>query len=234
MTRMLIQANKLTFNMGEDNERQVGPALSVFRYDPQRAANKPGSPLDHVPCERRVTELTHPKKGIIFSNRETGGFKVPTFWSTLAGDIAAEKYARKAGCTVLADGREDSAVQIVRRITQKITDWGLEQGYFLTAENARNFMYELQDLLIHQYGAFNSPVNFNVGLDLYGCTGSGGNYYWEPKGQTLYRRGDHGEDIQGLPCAVRTQDAYSRPQSSACFILKRSDDLDAIYQGRLS
>src|SRR5207237_3162469 len=70
-------------------------------------------------------------------------------------------------------------------------------------------------LLVHQMGAFNSPVWFNLGLwHEYGIGGSGGNYAWDPAAQRV----------------VETQDSYSRPQCSACFIQSVADDLMSIFQ----
>ena len=52
-------------------------------------------------------------------------------------------------------------------------------------------------MLVHQNGAFNSPVWFNCGLwHEYGIGGSGGNYAWDAETD-----------------AIRdTTDSYSRPQ----------------------
>ena len=64
-----------------------------------------------------------------------------------------------------------------------------------------------------QKGAFNSPVWFNCGLHLYGITGSGGNWYWNPQ----------------LGEIREATDAYSHPQCSACFIQSVDDDLMSIF-----
>jgi ribonucleoside-diphosphate reductase alpha chain len=42
--------------------------------------------------------------------------------------------------------------------------WGLRNGYFASPEDAQAFRDELVYLLLHQYGSFNSPVWFNIGV----------------------------------------------------------------------
>ena len=212
MSESRISVHSLT-----DTNGKGAPALNVFRY----SAGDRSHPLTTVSYENRVTVLKKPNGEVVFDNTEDYGFRVPTSWSILSGDIAAEKYGAKAGCSVLPDGRESGVDEVVHRVVQKITTHGLQNGYFISPENSVNFQRELEHLLINQYGAFNSPVWFNVGLDLYGRTGSGGNYYWN----------QHDRDGDENGAAVKTEDAYTRPQSSACFILKRTDDLDSIYQG---
>ena len=52
--------------------------------------------------------------------------------------------------------------------------------------SAENFYQDLTWLCLHQYGAFNSPVWFNVGLyHQYGVGKGGGegSWYWEPRGR---------------------------------------------------
>ena len=63
-----------------------------------------------------------------------------------------------------ARARRRSVRQLVDRVTRTIADWGRDDGYFATAEDAERFYDELTWLCLNQYGAFNSPVWFNVGL----------------------------------------------------------------------
>ena len=44
------------------------------------------------------------------------------------------------------------------------TEWGLKDGYFEDAEEARAFSDELKHVIVHQKAAFNSPVWFNIGV----------------------------------------------------------------------
>jgi ribonucleoside-diphosphate reductase alpha chain len=58
-------------------------------------------------------------------------------------------------------------------------------------------------------------VWFNCGLKhAYGIEGSGGNWFWNP----------------GTQAVEQTNDAYSHPQSSACFIQSVEDDLMSIFE----
>ena len=58
----------------------------------------------------------------------------------------------------------------------------MEDGYFATADDGERFYRELTWLCLHQYGAFNSPVWFNVGLfHQYGVKGSQCNWHWDPE-----------------------------------------------------
>jgi hypothetical protein len=59
----------------------------------------------------------------------------------------------------------------VRTIRRAGEDLG---GYFATPDDAETFEAELAYMLVHQIGAFNSPVWFNCGLfHEYGIRGSG-------------------------------------------------------------
>ncbi|MBI3324993.1 MAG: ribonucleoside-diphosphate reductase, partial [Candidatus Omnitrophica bacterium] len=61
--------------------------------------------------------------------------------------------------------RERSVKQLVSRVADTITGWGIKDGYFATTQDAETFRDELTYLLVHQYAAFNSPVWFNVGIE---------------------------------------------------------------------
>jgi ribonucleoside-diphosphate reductase alpha chain len=105
---------------------------------------------------------------------------------------------------------------VVHRIARTLRVAGEQQGgYFAAREDADAFEAELSHMLVHQIGAFNSPVWFNCGLfHEYGIGGSGGNYAWDEAAR-----------------AVRvTADSYSRPQVSACFIQSVDDDLMSIFE----
>lgn len=167
------------------------------------------NPLDEVKYAQRSSVITNPDGSEVFKMENV---EVPEAWSQLATDIVVSKYFRKAG--VPETGSEISVRQVVRRIAHSIRFSGEKLGgYFKTPEDAQIFEEELLHLLITQKCAFNSPVWFNCGLDLYGIQGSGGNYYWDPKTDTIQR----------------TTDSYSHPQCSACFIQSVQDDLMSIF-----
>ncbi len=74
--------------------------------------------------------------------------------------IVASKYLCNA-----AKKEEKSLKEMIDRVTNTITDWGIKDGYFQTDEEATEFRHDLAYYQVHQHFAFNSPVYFNVGLD---------------------------------------------------------------------
>lgn len=177
----------------------------------QRMFSKAGiEPLDEVKYDRRTSVITEPDGTVVFEMKD---IEVPESWTQLATDIIVSKYFRKAG--VPKTGSEKSARQVVYRISHTLRVVGEQLGYFLSKEGADTFEGELSFMLINQYGAFNSPVWFNCGLyQQYGIKGSGGNYAWD------FDKND----------AATTEDSYSRPQCSACFIQSVDDDLMSIFE----
>lgn len=169
------------------------------------------NPLDEVNYTKRQSVITNPDGSTVF---EMNDVEVPESWSQLATDIIVSKYFRKRGVPGEA-GHEVSARQVVKRLAHTIRTAGEELGgYFASPEDADTFEAELSFYLIHQYGAFNSPVWFNVGLyHEYGIKGSGGNWYWNPETSQI----------------EQTEDAYRNPQASACFIQSVDDDLMSIF-----
>ena len=175
-----------------------------------RIYSKPGEDvLDSITYTRRSSIITEPDGKVVFEMRDA---EVPKTWSQLATDIIVSKYFRKAG--VPETGHETSARQVVHRIAHSMRTFGEQHNYFATKEDADAFEAELDYVLITQTGAFNSPVWFNAGLhQQYGIRGSGGNY--------AYDFHDHQVTL--------TEDSYSRPQCSACFIQSVDDDLMSMF-----
>jgi ribonucleoside-diphosphate reductase alpha chain len=170
-------------------------------------------PMDTVVYERRSSTITNPDGSIVFKME---GAEVPSSWSQLATDILISKYFRKAGLHGDKDQGETSVRQVVHRLAHTIrTAADQLGGYFATKSDADTFEAELSHLLVNQYGAFNSPVWFNLGLwHQYGIEGSGGNWAWDPATDSM----------------KETDNAYERPQCSACFIQSVKDDLMSIYE----
>jgi len=168
-------------------------------------------PLEEVQYILRTSVITNPDGSVVF---KMDNVEVPQEWSQLATDILVSKYFRKRG--VPGVGHETSIKQVVHRIANTIRQAGEEfGGYFATAADAEAFEAELKFFLIHQYGAFNSPVWFNCGLyHAYGIQSSGGNFAWDFSKNDLFE----------------TPDSYSRPQGSACFIQSVDDDLMSIFE----
>ena len=137
--------------------------------------------------------------------------EVPKSWSVLATKVVVSKYFYGEQNT---SERETSVRQLIHRISRTIADWGIADGYFSKADG-EIFYDELTWLCLNQYGAFNSPVWFNVGL--YHEYGVGKN---SGKGNWFYNR-KTGE-------AERAKTQYEYPQGSACFIQSVEDNMESI------
>ncbi|GIX07185.1 MAG: hypothetical protein KatS3mg115_1588 [Candidatus Poribacteria bacterium] len=167
-------------------------------------------PFDAVEWEERRSVITSEKGEVIF---ECDHVRVPKSWSQLATDIMVSKYFRKAG--VPETGSETSAAQVIHRVAHTIRMEGEARGYFASSEDAESFEMELTHLLVHQMGAFNSPVWFNCGLwHEYGIAGGGGNWWYDPERNE----------------AVEIDNNYRHPQNSACFIQSVEDDLMSMFE----
>ena len=184
------------------------------------------------------TEGQHPFDSVTWTTRDaaiknfTGeaifeqlGVEFPEAFSPLAVNVVASKYfygdLAKGNGSPAEGQREYSLKQLVHRVTRTITDWGRDQNYFASDADAETFYDELTWLCTNQYGAFNSPVWFNVGLGAqYGVRDSGGKTIsgWDATA---------GPDGQGGVVAV---DPYERPQASACFIISVEDSVDDIWK----
>jgi ribonucleoside-diphosphate reductase alpha chain len=117
-------------------------------------------PYDEVVWERRDSRITDYRTGAVAF--EQPGVEVPSTWSLNATNILAQKYFRG---TVGSVEREFSLRQVVDRVVDTITAWGLKDGYFVDAGEAATFSDELKHLIVQQKAAFNSPVWFNIGVD---------------------------------------------------------------------
>ena len=116
-------------------------------------------PYDGLTWERREARITNYKDGTdAFFQPEV---EFPTSWSLNATNIVAQKYFRG---TLGTDEREWSLRQVIDRVADTITDWGVRDGYFTDDEEASSFRDELKFILVTQRAAFNSPVWFNIGV----------------------------------------------------------------------
>ncbi|MEB2311671.1 MAG: vitamin B12-dependent ribonucleotide reductase [Polyangiaceae bacterium] len=188
--------------------RARGKGLTVTR----RFTRAGQDPFDTAVWERRQSVITNPDGSVVF---KMDGAEIPAEWSQLATDIVVSKYFRKAGLHGDKARGETSVRQVVYRVAHTIRVAGERAGgYFATKKDADAFEAELSYLLLHQHGAFNSPVWFNCGLfHEYGIEGSGGNWAYNSRSGSV----------------DETPNAYERPQCSACFIQGVSDDLMSIY-----
>ena len=167
-------------------------------------------PFDQIEWEKRVAEITDDAGKVIFKQE---GVEVPKSWSLLATKVVVSKYFYGEQNT---NERETSVKQLIHRICRTIADWGIKDGYFSKADG-EVFYDELTWLCVNQYGAFNSPVWFNVGLfHQYGVGKNSG------KGNWVYNR-KTGE-------AERASTQYEFPQTSACFIQSVDDNMESIMK----
>ena len=166
-------------------------------------------PFEQLQWEKRSVKITNDSGQAVFQQDD---IEVPTTWSQLATKVVVSKYFYG---DVETDQREKSVKQLVHRVCRTIADRGRKDGYFSTDADAETFCNELTWLCVNQYGSFNSPVWFNVGLfDVYGIAGSKHNYHWDSQQQK----------------AILCENSYEYPQSSACFIQSVKDSMEDIMR----
>ena len=168
------------------------------------------NPFDQIEWDKRTAEITDDGGKVIFKQENV---EVPKAWSVLATKVVVSKYFYGEQHT---SERETSVRQLIHRVTRTIADWGIKDGYF-SKEDGELFYQELTWLCLNQYGAFNSPVWFNVGL--YPQYGVGKK---SAKGNWFYNR-KTGE-------AERAATQYEYPQGSACFIQSVQDNMEDIMR----
>src|SRR5581483_6005430 len=205
-----VRASRLKVNAPS---RRLGKGLKIDRV----FSDETIPPFEQIEWEKRTAEITDDSQKTIFKQENV---EVPKSWSALATKIAVSKYFYgdiAHGTDPYKGGRENSVKQLVHRVTRTITDCGVKDGYFASAEDAERFYDELTWLCVNQYGAFNSPVWFNVGLHHeYGVgknAGEGNYFYNHATGK-----------------AERAPTQYEYPQGSACFIQSVSDTMEDIMR----
>ena len=165
------------------------------------------SPYDQVEWDLRTAGIKDERGKVIF---EQTNCEVPKTWSQLATNVVVSKYFYGE---INTPERETSVRDLVDRVTRTLADWGREDGYFATDADAETFYDELTALCLNQYGSFNSPVWFNVGLfHRYGIVGAANNWRWDEEARAVVKAGN----------------SYEYPQGSACFIQSVGDDMESI------
>jgi ribonucleoside-diphosphate reductase alpha chain len=114
---------------------------------------------DTVSWDQRTAAINDASGGVVFEQKD---IEVPTTWSLTATNVVVSKYFRGH---VDTPERETSIRQLIGRVADTVMTWGLEDGYFRSAEDAKAFRDDLAWLCLHQHMAFNSPVWFNVGVE---------------------------------------------------------------------
>ncbi|MEO1528431.1 MAG: vitamin B12-dependent ribonucleotide reductase [Planctomycetota bacterium] len=168
------------------------------------------SPFETTEWELRSAAIKDETGNVLF---EQNNCEIPADWSQLATNVVVSKYFY--GDPKKPEERERSVRQLVHRVTRTIADWGLADGYFDTAEDGENFYRDLTWLCLHQHGAFNSPVWFNVGLfHQYGVEGAKCNWAWDRTSEETFQ----------------PENPYEFPQGSACFIQSVDDNMEDIMR----
>ncbi len=165
-------------------------------------------PFDTVEWDTDRTAAIKDESGDVLF--EQTNIEIPKTWSQLATNVVVSKYFYGENGT---PEREHSVRQLIHRVSRTIADWGIDDGYFATTEDGENFYRELTWLCLHQHGAFNSPVWFNVGLyHQYGVKGSQCNWHWDAEAKAVNQ----------------PENPYEYPQGSACFIQRVRDNMEDI------
>jgi ribonucleoside-diphosphate reductase alpha chain len=132
---------------------QVG--IGIRRY-----FTRPGvHPYDMVEWEQREARIPNWKDGTDAFFQPDVEF--PVTWSQNSTNIVAQKYFRG---TLGTEERETSLRQVIDRVVDTITGWGVRDGYFADEHEGASFRNELKYVLLTQRAAFNSPVWFNIGV----------------------------------------------------------------------
>ncbi|MES3039178.1 MAG: adenosylcobalamin-dependent ribonucleoside-diphosphate reductase [Bdellovibrionota bacterium] len=134
----------------------------------------------------------------------------PATWSPNAVEIAATKYFRQ----IKAGKKESSVPQLINRVSHAIGQQVKIQKLLPGGINETKFIQSLENILLQQQAAFNSPVWFNVGLyEAYGIKTS--SPHWAINFKTK------------KPEPVGNN-FFQRPQASACFIQSGPSDLNQV------
>ena len=166
-------------------------------------------PFETTEWELRSAAIKDEQGNLLFEQTDC---EIPADWSQLATNVVVNKYFYGE---IGTSERESSVRQLIHRVTRTIADWGLEDGYFASADDGEQFYRELTWLCLHQHGAFNSPVWFNVGLyHQYDVRGDRCTWHWDPETETV----------------TQPENPYEFPQGSACFIQSVDDTMEDIMR----
>ena len=113
-------------------------------------------PFDEIEWKVVDARIVKPDGSVAFEQHEV---EVPHWWNNVTVGIVADKYFR-----IVNGVKERSAKQMFKRVAKAMRVWAEKQEYFNTEQDAQVYEDELCYVLLHQYGAFNSPVWFNVGV----------------------------------------------------------------------
>ena len=202
--RMNVGRDRVVHSNGDGTDRRSG-----LRIEPTFCPTDVSDPFETVEWEKRTAAIKGESGEVLF---EQDDCEVPASWSQLATNVVVSKYFYGA---IGTSEREKSVRQLIHRVTRTIADWGIRDGYFASREDGEAFYRDLTWLCLHQHGAFNSPVWFNVGLyHEYGVKGAQCNWHWDPETRTVQQ----------------PENPYEYPQGSACFIQSVQDNMEDIME----
>ena len=195
--------------MGTSKRNGLRLRAGGLAIDPVFCPTDVADPFDTVEWDLRTAAIKDENGEVLF---EQTNCEVPKFWSQLATNVVVSKYFYGENGT---PEREHSVRQLIHRVSRTIADWGMQDGYFASAEDGERFYRELTWLCLHQHGAFNSPVWFNVGLfHQYGVKGAQCNWHWDVETEVV----------------KQPENPYEYPQGSACFIQSVNDNMEDIME----
>ncbi|MCI0744596.1 MAG: vitamin B12-dependent ribonucleotide reductase, partial [Verrucomicrobia subdivision 3 bacterium] len=178
-------------------------------FEPVFCPAEIADPFETIVWDLRTAAIKDESGGVLFEQKDC---EVPANWSQLATNVVVSKYFYGENGT---HEREKSVRQLIHRVSRTIADWGIQEGYFATPEDGERFYRELTWLCVHQHGAFNSPVWFNVGLyHQYGVKGTQCNWHYNQETNQV----------------EQPENPYAYPQGSACFIQSVQDNMEDIME----
>ena len=193
----------------KDSAQEASEYPDGLRVESYFCPSDVDTPFDTVEWERRSAAIKDENGKVMF---EQTNCEIPAGWTQLATNVVVSKYFYGENGS---SEREYSVRQLIHRVTRTIADWGYADGYFATAADSERFYRDLSWLCLHQHGAFNSPVWFNVGLHhQYGVSGAKCNYHWDSQTHQV----------------KQPENPYEYPQGSACFIQSVDDNMEDIMR----
>ena len=139
----MAEATKTSAPVSTNGSPAAAPAsASTTKVAPglrfERRFSKAGvSPYDEVKWERRTAAINDMSGKIIFEQKDV---EVPVDWSMTATNIVASKYLHgHVGVPQGQEGARETGVrQLVARVAESITTWGLKGGYFASTGRRRH------------------------------------------------------------------------------------------------
>lgn len=179
----------------------------IYRHFTSELENSDKTVYDLFEWKKVDVKLFNHSTGQVITDMKDLEF--PAHYSQSACDIIASKYFRKKGIPN-ERGYEYSMRQVAHRMVLFWVNALLDEK--LIYQNQKQILYdELVYTFLNQMWAPNSPQWFNTGLKLaYEISGTPHNHYYFD---------------ENLKKVVASNDAYTRTQGSACFIISVEDSL---------